>query len=343
GCQPLLQPARHPVIAEDLVDGAVAHGALELGVVGERRGDGQEAVARDDVVVQQGRGQPERAEHGGAQQQGEGQEVTGGGHPATLPGRRPVDICRGPRRRVRSRAVLPGRHRQAGPGAAAARHGSGPAPPRGGTGPEGCARSADADEGPAAGVDVALGGVDAGVAGVHELVAARVYADVAGLVDQVAGLGLGARDHSAGSGLAGGAAREVDAELGVDPLDEAGAVPARRGGAAVHVGGADAGAGGGEDRAALGGGRRRCGALLLLLGGGGRGRGRGLLGGLLGRGVVVAAGALLGAGGAVVVLTGLGALIGLLLLLLLLLLGLALGGALSGFALGGLGGGDLLL
>src|SRR5699024_3523495 len=187
---------------------------------------------------------------------------------------------------------------------------------------------------------VALGGVDAGVAGVHELVAARVDADVAGLVDQVAGLGLGARDHSAGSGLAGGAAREVDAVLGVDPLDEAGAVPARRGGAAVHVGGADAGAGGGEDRAALGGGRRRCGALLLLLGGGGRGRGRGLLGGgLLGRGVVVAAGALLGAGGAVVVLTGLGALIG----LLLLLLGLALGGALSGFALGGLGGGDLLL
>src|SRR5699024_7437161 len=46
-------------------------------------------------------------------------------------------------------------------------------------------------------------------------------------------------------------------------------------------------------------------------------------------------------GGAVVVLAGLGALIGL--LLLLLLRGLALGGALPGLALGGLGGSDLLL
>src|SRR5699024_5074676 len=226
-------------------------------------------------------------------------------------------------------------------GRAAARYGSGPAPPSGGTGPERRTRSADADEGPAAGVDVALGGVHTGVAGVHELVAARVDADVSGLVDQVAGLGLGARDHGAGSGLGIGAAREVDAVLGVHPLHEAGAVPARRGRPAEDVGGADAGAGGGEDRAALGGGRRRCGALLLLLGGGSLGGGplggRGLLGG---RGAV-AAGALLGAGGAVVVLAGLGALIGL--LLLLLLRGLALGGALRGLALGGLGGGDLLL
>src|SRR5699024_3247426 len=108
---PVLEPAGDPVAAEDLVDGAVAHGALELGVVGERRGDGQEAVAIHDVVVQPGRGQPERAEHGGAQQQGEGQEVTGGGHPATLPGRRPVDLRRRPRRRVRSGAVLPARPR----------------------------------------------------------------------------------------------------------------------------------------------------------------------------------------------------------------------------------------
>src|SRR5699024_2190056 len=211
------------------------------------------------------------------------------------------------------------------------------------------------------------GGVHAAVAGVDELVASGVDADVTRLVDEVARLGLGARDGGSGRGLVSGAARQVDAVLTVDPLHEAGAVPARGGGSAVDVRDADAVASGGQDGVALAGGRRgglrlfgtvlarlravALGLRALVLGLGAVILGlrvvalglralvlglRALVLGLgavaLGLGVtgVLGGGALVGAGGAVVLTALLGrrALLGL--------------GLLSGLALGLLGGGDLL-
>src|SRR5699024_944607 len=202
----------------------------------------------DDVVLGPGGRQPESAEDHGDHQQGDGEEVAGGGHGAT------VLVSR---RRPRTTGRWCGAVSRPGP--------------------------SDADEGPVAGVDVALGRVHAAVAGVDEVVAPGVDADMTGLVHQVAGFRLGPRDLGAGRGLTGGAVRQADAVLGVDPLHEAGAVPARRGGTAEDVGGADAGAGGGQDRAALSGrGGLLAGGLLLLLG------------------VVLARGALLRAGGVVV-------------------------------------------
>src|SRR5699024_5826236 len=233
-------------------------------------------------------------------------------------------------------------------------------------------RSADADEGPVARADVALGGVHAAVAGVDELVASGVDADVTRLVDEVARLGLGARDGGPGRGLVSGAARQVDAVLTVDPLHEAGAVPARGGGSAVDVRDADAVASGGQDGVALAGGRRGglrlfgtvlarlravalglralvLGLRALVLGLGAvilglRFVALGLRAVVLGLGAValrlgvtgvLGGGALVGAGGAVV----LTALLGRRALRRLALFGL---GLLSGLALGLLGGGDLL-
>src|SRR5699024_9000274 len=202
--------------------------------------------------------------------------------------------------------------------------------------------------------------VHAAVAGVDELVASGVDADVTRLVDEVARLGLGARDGGSGRGLVSGAARQVDAVLTVDPLHEAGAVPARGGGSAVDVRDADA--------AGRRGGLRLVGTVLARLRAVALGR-RALVLGLgavilglrvvalglralvlglralvlglgavaLGLGVtgVLGGGALVGAGGAVV----LTALLGRRALRRLALFGL---GLLSGLALGLLGGGDLL-
>ncbi|KAB5588341.1 hypothetical protein CTheo_8215 [Ceratobasidium theobromae] len=158
-------------------------------------------------------------------------------------------------------------------------------------------------------VDVSVAGVDAGVAGVDHLAVTDVDADVAAVVDDVAGLGLRGRDDGAGSALRVGGARQGDPALGVHPLDEAGAVPAARGGAAGDVGdalvleggrgdgGADGGAGVGR-RAGGGlargirarGGRDRGGVLVGL--GGPRGRRGGAVVGPVG--LLVRLGGLLG-------------------------------------------------
>src|SRR5690606_27761154 len=100
----------------------------------------------------------------------------------------------------------------------------------------GAESDADADEPVVRAVDRAhLHGL-AGVRGVDHLVAAEVDADVAAAVEdhQVARQGRPGRDPRHGA-LRRRRVRERDADVGVDELGEAGAVEARRVGAAVAV------------------------------------------------------------------------------------------------------------
>lgn len=79
------QPPRHVPALEDLLHRAVGEGALQPGVVRERLGDLEEAVLVDDVVAEPDGRQPERPQDHGGDQQQDGEEVTSGGHPDTVP------------------------------------------------------------------------------------------------------------------------------------------------------------------------------------------------------------------------------------------------------------------
>src|SRR3954451_23942526 len=125
-----------------------------------------------------------------------------------------------------------------------------PGYPDTGTGPvtvglrhgERCSVSSDsvADEPVVAGVDGADADRLAGPGSVDHHVAAEVDAIVASAVhdDDVAGQSRGCGDRRAARPLAGGRVRQRDAELGVDVLNESGAVEPGRGCPAVDVGNA---------------------------------------------------------------------------------------------------------
>src|SRR5699024_5754694 len=83
--------------------------------------------------------------------------------------------------------------------------------------------------------------------GIVHLSAAGVDADVTGMPDEVAGLGLGLGDDLARALLGTGGAGQVDADLAVDPRGVSRAVPAARRGSAGDVGGSDALGSPGED------------------------------------------------------------------------------------------------
>src|SRR5699024_5775127 len=98
----------------------------------------------------------------------------------------------------------------------------------------------------------ALRGARSGGTGIVHLSAAGVDADVTGVPDEVAGLGLRLGDHRAGCLLGTGAARQVDADVAVDPRGVCGAVPAALRGSTVDIGGADALGRPGQDLLGLG-------------------------------------------------------------------------------------------